>query len=242
MHNFPTRWCTSTLLFTCSSVFGCYVSKLVDWERWSDSLSTTIAGYCHAWLLFLWGYVKDKVFSTPVPDITNLKARVTYAFATITEDMLENTWRKNEYRLDVLRATKGAHVEAYWCLVKRILELHLKKICLYFTYNSFLVINVCNQRKNLCSPCISIVLILFFLQAPINILIVFLEGKCCNAPYTEWMHNVFGNHTDKLRITYFNGKLLYNPLLSDWSFTNRFPTKLLRNCLVFRADWLEIAI
>jgi len=25
--------------------------------------------------LFLWGYVKDKVFSTPVPDITNLKAR-----------------------------------------------------------------------------------------------------------------------------------------------------------------------
>ena len=24
-----------------------------------------------------WGYVKDKVFSTPVPDITNLKARIT---------------------------------------------------------------------------------------------------------------------------------------------------------------------
>jgi hypothetical protein len=23
---------------------------------------------------FLWGYVKDKVFSTPVPDIRNLKA------------------------------------------------------------------------------------------------------------------------------------------------------------------------
>ena len=40
---------------------------------------------------FLWGYVKDKVFSTPVRDITNLKARITDAFATITEDMLENT-------------------------------------------------------------------------------------------------------------------------------------------------------
>jgi hypothetical protein len=35
--------------------------------------------------------VKDKVFSTPVPDITNLKARITDAFATITEDMLGNT-------------------------------------------------------------------------------------------------------------------------------------------------------
>jgi hypothetical protein len=48
-----------------------------------------------------------------VPDITNLKARKTDAFATITEDMLENTWRDTDYRLDVLRATKGAHVEVY---------------------------------------------------------------------------------------------------------------------------------
>jgi len=62
---------------------------------------------------FLWGYVTDKVFSTSVPDITNLKARITDAFATITEDMLENTWTEIEYRLDVLRATKGAHVEVY---------------------------------------------------------------------------------------------------------------------------------
>ena len=62
---------------------------------------------------FLWGYVKDKMFSTPVPDITNLKARITDAFATITEDMLENTWREPDYRLDVLRLTKGAHVKVY---------------------------------------------------------------------------------------------------------------------------------
>ena len=53
------------------------------------------------------------MFSTPVPDITNLKARIADVFATITEDMLENTWREIEYRLDVLRATKGAYVEVY---------------------------------------------------------------------------------------------------------------------------------
>jgi hypothetical protein len=35
-----------------------------------------------------------------------LKARITEAFATITENMLENTWREIDYRLDVLRATK----------------------------------------------------------------------------------------------------------------------------------------
>jgi len=62
---------------------------------------------------FLWEFVKDKVFSTPVPDITNLKAKITDAFATITEHMLQNTWRETDCRLDVLRATKGAHVEVY---------------------------------------------------------------------------------------------------------------------------------
>jgi len=45
--------------------------------------------------------------------ITNLKERITNAFATITEDMLENTWRETDYRLDVLRATKAALVEVY---------------------------------------------------------------------------------------------------------------------------------
>jgi hypothetical protein len=30
-----------------------------------------------------------------------------------TENMLENTWREIDYRLDVLRATKGAHIEVY---------------------------------------------------------------------------------------------------------------------------------
>jgi len=42
-----------------------------------------------------------------------LKARITEAFATITEDMLENTWREIYYQLDVLGATKGAYVEVY---------------------------------------------------------------------------------------------------------------------------------
>ena len=48
-----------------------------------------------------------------VPDITDLKTRITDAFATITEDMFENKQREFDYRLDVLRETKGAHVEVY---------------------------------------------------------------------------------------------------------------------------------
>jgi len=69
------------------------------------------------------------MFSTPVPDITNLKARITDAFATKTEGMLENTWRETHYRLDVLRATKGAHAEVYECVVKKTscVQLHFEK-------------------------------------------------------------------------------------------------------------------
>ena len=110
--NFPTDGAPPHLGFTCSSVFGCNISKQVAWERWSDTLATTIAGF-HPLDFFLWGYVKDKVFLTPVSDITNLKARITDAFATITEDMLENTLREIDYRSGVLRATKGAHVDVY---------------------------------------------------------------------------------------------------------------------------------
>jgi len=76
-------------------VFGCNISKQVDWERWSDTLATTIAGYHPPLDFSLWGYAKDKLFSTPVPDITNLKARITDALATISEDMLENTVERN---------------------------------------------------------------------------------------------------------------------------------------------------
>jgi hypothetical protein len=43
--------------------------------------------------------------------LTNLEATITDAFATITEDMLENTWTEIDYRLDVFRATKRADVE-----------------------------------------------------------------------------------------------------------------------------------
>ena len=38
-------------------------------------------------------------------------------------------------------------------LLKNFLIYSLKKECLYSRYSSFLVINICNQGKTLCSPC-----------------------------------------------------------------------------------------
>jgi hypothetical protein len=59
------------------------------------------------------GSVKDKLYSTPVPDINTLKARIRDALAAATEEMLEKAWGEIEYRLDVLRAINGTHVEVY---------------------------------------------------------------------------------------------------------------------------------
>jgi hypothetical protein len=58
---------------------------------------------------FLWGYVKDIVYKTPVTSLAELKLR---NIATIeTPQMLENIWREIECRSDILLATKGTHVE-----------------------------------------------------------------------------------------------------------------------------------
>ncbi|KFM62835.1 hypothetical protein X975_24013, partial [Stegodyphus mimosarum] len=62
---------------------------------------------------FLWGFVKDNVYRRRVSNIDDLKARITTAIASVDADMLTGTWHEIEYRLDILRATKGAHVEVH---------------------------------------------------------------------------------------------------------------------------------
>jgi hypothetical protein len=46
--------------------------------------------------------------------LDDLKTRIRNAISAIPSDMLHRTWQELEYRLDVLRATKGAHIEVYW--------------------------------------------------------------------------------------------------------------------------------
>jgi hypothetical protein len=61
---------------------------------------------------FLWDYVKDLVYVLPLPKtIPELKMRISNALALVTPDMLQNVWREMDYRLDVVRVTKGSHIE-----------------------------------------------------------------------------------------------------------------------------------
>ena len=62
--------------------------------------------------LFLWGYVKDQVYVPPLPASNpELKVRIGTAIDTITADMLKTVWNELDYRVDVCRITKGAHIE-----------------------------------------------------------------------------------------------------------------------------------
>ena len=50
---------------------------------------------------------------TKVRDMTDLKQKISNSIATIDEAMLQRTWQEIKYRLDVIRATNGGHIEVY---------------------------------------------------------------------------------------------------------------------------------
>jgi hypothetical protein len=45
----------------------------------------------------------------------DLRQRIIKAVKLITPHMLINTWQELEYRLDICRATTGAHIEVFGC-------------------------------------------------------------------------------------------------------------------------------
>jgi hypothetical protein len=61
----------------------------------------------------LCGYVKNIVYQDKINDLQHLKALIRDAVATVTPDMLQETWNEIEYRLDICRGTRGAHIEIY---------------------------------------------------------------------------------------------------------------------------------
>jgi hypothetical protein len=58
-------------------------------------------------------YVKSSVFRTPVNRLDDVKTHIRNAISAIPADMLHRTWQELEYRLGILRATKGTHIEVY---------------------------------------------------------------------------------------------------------------------------------
>ena len=62
---------------------------------------------------FLWRYIKNIVYAEKIRNIQHLQDRITSAIETVTRDMIQKTWQEIEFRLEVFRATNGAHIEIH---------------------------------------------------------------------------------------------------------------------------------
>jgi len=62
---------------------------------------------------FLCSYVKDQVYVPPLPArvSSELKVRIRTVIEIITVEMLQTVLNELDYRVDVCRITKGAHIE-----------------------------------------------------------------------------------------------------------------------------------
>jgi hypothetical protein len=61
---------------------------------------------------FLWGFVKGRVFVSPIPtNVAGLRTLITAAVAELTPEMLRSVWQDTDYRWDVCRITNGSHIE-----------------------------------------------------------------------------------------------------------------------------------
>jgi len=75
-----------------------------------NTLETEV--YVFFFYFFLSGYFKDQIYVPPLPtSIPEPKVRIRTAIETITADMLQTVSNELDYRVDVCRITKSAHVE-----------------------------------------------------------------------------------------------------------------------------------
>ncbi|GBN89927.1 hypothetical protein AVEN_227611-1 [Araneus ventricosus] len=65
------------------------------------------------YVMFLWDYLKNVAHRTKVHSVVELKQRIQAAIEIVDKGMLQLSWMELEYRLDIIRATKGSHVELY---------------------------------------------------------------------------------------------------------------------------------
>ena len=107
----PPHWCLTVRQYLNTTLPDRWLGRsgqtdrvLLRWSPRSPDLTP-----CD---FFLWGYVKDLVYVPPLPrDMEDLQTRITEALATIDNAMLGRVWQEMDYRLDVCRVTRGAHIE-----------------------------------------------------------------------------------------------------------------------------------
>ncbi|KAJ4436580.1 hypothetical protein ANN_16613 [Periplaneta americana] len=89
-------------------------------RRWQAKPSTR-SSYLLAWSpnfpdltppdFFVWGFVKDIVYSQKLRNIDDPRVKITEAFQQITPLMLQRTWIELHHRYELCRVRNGSHVE-----------------------------------------------------------------------------------------------------------------------------------
>lgn len=60
---------------------------------------------------FLWGYLKSKVYKTPVESLEDLKTRIQAEIRSISRATLRKVWENTKFRLNFLSGVQGEHIE-----------------------------------------------------------------------------------------------------------------------------------
>jgi hypothetical protein len=63
--------------------------------------------------LFLWGYVKDQVYSQRMNMLAEHKVWLAAATANVKKDILQPIWQDMDYRWEVCRTTDGANCNVF---------------------------------------------------------------------------------------------------------------------------------
>ena len=74
------------------------------------SLSRNLSRKCRKIVKFLSiAHSERNIWNGPI--VATAISRMNTAIENVTQDMLERVWREWEYRLDICRVTRGAHIE-----------------------------------------------------------------------------------------------------------------------------------
>ena len=85
---------------------GCHPPECIRPQRTGPTSGFMVWGD----ISYNWGYVKNLVNQIKINSLQHLQNRIRDAFVMVAPNMFQATWNEVEYRLDICRATKGAHI------------------------------------------------------------------------------------------------------------------------------------
>jgi hypothetical protein len=144
------RWCYCS---HSENFHGCalwVVSIMTDFSLWWCALASSLTRPLYSWL-FLWGYLKSKVFGSWPANLNEQKTRIWDEISNLTEDMLQEVMRRFSILVHQCIQHNGAHItdllfkkwntesKCHWlrsnkCFSKKVISLKVTSLFLPLLY------------------------------------------------------------------------------------------------------------